>query len=600
MSEKENILEPTEVVGNPSNQPEIVERDISDRIQTTQDRLSATETTIQDITALVFQNDKLLSIEELSERYPARVLPEGANVTRIAPSPTGFIHVGGIYTAMISQKLAAQSDGCFFLRIEDTDKKREVEGASDLIGSSLARYGIVVDEGDPQRSDNGLYGPYVQSERTQIYNSYIKHLLDTGGAYICFATPEELEGLRMEQQQQQVDTGYYGKWANWRDADPREVIKNLKAEKPYVIRLKSPGAQDAKVFFKDEIKGRIDMPEAYHDIVIRKADGLPTYHFAHAVDDHLMGTNLVIRGDEWLASVPLHLQLFEVMGWEPPKYAHIAPICKIDNESRRKLSKRKDPEADVRFYQEAGYPEEGVIEYLVNLANSNFEDWRKKNPDSPNEDFKLSLKVLAKSKQGPLFDLQKLASICKEVIGRYNAEQVYSMATAWAEKYDPELYELLTTNRDYAVRFFNIDRDRSTTRNIRKDIGKWSDLRKEIGFYFDELFYAEQNEESTEETPQEDRNLIIGNFLDSYDPTDDASTWFQKIQTIASDLGYALKRREFNEHPEKFKGQITDVVNVIRVAITGKSQTPDLFTIMQVMGERRVRERLERATQILP
>ncbi len=535
--------------------------------------------------------DPLPSVEEIEKKYAPRALPEGAKVTRIAPSPTGFMHIGGIYSALISERIAHQSGGVFYLRIEDTDTKREVEGATDLISSSLGAYGLAPDEGvDVSGVEHGNYGPYSQSCRREIYQAYIKKLLEEGRAYPCFSTVEELERIRKGQEVRGERLGYYGSWALSRGLSAEEAEARIDAGIPYVIRYKSLGDYNHKITVNDTIKGKREFPDNDLDIVIMKSDRLPTYHFAHVVDDHLMGTTDVIRGDEWMPSLPLHIQLFREMGWKVPRYAHIAPIQKMDGNSKRKLSKRKDPEASVTFYDEEGYSHEAVVEYLLNLANSNFEDWRKQNPSADYHDFPFSLKKMNNS--GALFDFTKLNSVSREVIGRMSADEVFERAHAWAKTYDVDLAARMESNRDYVRSIFNIERE--GVRNVRKDISKWSDVKEEIRYFFDDQFSLNREafESQLSDNLRKDWPEMVRLFAEGYNPEESKDEWFGRMLEIAAGLGYARNGKEYKAAPENFRGDISDVVKVFRVLITGKTQSPDLYSIMRVMGPERVLKRV--------
>jgi glutamyl-tRNA synthetase len=546
----------------------------------------------QNILERLFPN-ALPTRPEIEARYPSRGLSPEQLVTRIAPSPTGFMHIGTLYTALVAERLAHQSGGVFFLRLEDTDKKREVEGADLLIVESLKQYGIIPDEkpaiGGPEV---GAYGPYIQSRRREIYQAYVKHLLENGQAYPCFATPEEMETMRKTQESLKLRPGYYGEWAKWRNASDEQIVAELDRGTPFVIRFRSNGDyQNRKVKFQDLVKGRIEMPENDQDIVILKSDGLPTYHLAHVVDDHLMGTTHVTRGDEWLASVPLHLQLFQAMGWAAPVYAHLAPIQKTEGGSRRKLSKRKDPEASMSYYGEQGYPQEAVIDYLLNLANSNFEDWRRENPGKSHTEFIVSFEKLGSS-SGALFDFVKLGNISKEIISRYTAARVYAESLEWAQKFDPALAALLEKQSDYAQKILNIERENA--QKPRKDIAKWSDLRAEIASFFDENFSLDRAA-ALEQLPGLDADeirAIIADFLQIYDEATPKDVWFEQIKTITRNHGFADDMKAFRANPAEFRGSIVDVTKIFRVLLTGRGNTPDLYELMHVMGRDRVARRL--------
>lgn len=540
---------------------------------------------------------KLLFPEELplpsqiESRYPPRNLKEGAFVTRIAPSPTGFMHIGSLYAALISERQAHQSHGVFFLRIEDTDKKREVEGAIKLITSSLERYGIRVDEGENSDGvEAGAYGPYKQSNRVLIYKAYAKLLIERGLAYPCFDTPEELDLMRQLQENQGVRPGYYKQWATWRLKDDEQVIQALREKKKFVIRFRSPGDYNKKINAPDVIRGTRQLPENDQDIVLLKSDGLPTYHLAHIVDDHLMGTTHVLRGDEWFSSLPLHLQLFETLGWKPPFYGHISPIQKMDGASRRKLSKRKDPEANTEFYDQLGYPEEAIIEYLLNLANSNFEDWRKQNAHLNNRNFSLSLGRLPKS-AGALFDFVKLENISKEVIANFSANDVFNKTITWAKKYHMEFAKTMEKQANYAQRIFSIERE---GQKARKDFSKWSDIPGKIEYFFDQNFTItpEIIKQQLKKIAPEDIVSIVQDFLGSYNLSDSKDVWFEKIKKIAHRHGYATSTKEFDKTPHLFKGSMSDVAVIFRILLTGGTETPDLYAVMQAMGSERVRRRV--------
>lgn len=543
-------------------------------------------------------SESLPTPDDLEKKYPPRELEEGAMVTRIAPSPTGFMHIGGLYTALISERFAHQTDGLFYLRIEDTDRKREVQGASELISESLDRYNIKIDEGQNISGDEfGAYGPYKQSERKEIYKTFIKSLLERDLAYPCFDTQEDLDRVHEQQKELDVRPGYYKQWARWRDKSTKEVLQALEEGRPYVIRFRSSGDFNNKVSVQDVLKGNRELSENDQDVVIMKSDGLPTYHLAHVVDDHLMRTTHVIRGDEWLSSLLLHLQLFKSMGWQPPQYGHVAPIQKLEGSSKRKLSKRKDPEANVGYYDEHGYPEDAVIEYLLNLANSDFEDWRKANPNRDVHEFSLTFEKLSNS-NAPLFDFVKLDNISKEVIARYSAEDVYSKGLGWAKKHDTEFAQTLQQDPDYSKKVLDIDR--GTEKTARKDLSKWSEMKKEMEYFFDESFHV-GTEDISRKLPEfgvGDIKKIVESFIVEYDEKDSKDQWFDKIKKIARKNGYAESTKEFKRDPNSYKGTVAEIAKVFRVLVTGRVQTPDLYSLMQVMGKDRVFKRLSIAEQI--
>lgn len=526
------------------------------------------------------------TIADYEAIYPKRDLGEEAKITRFAPSPTGFLHIGGLFASLISERIAHQSGGKFILRIEDTDKKREVDDGVSKIIEGLKAFGITIDEGfvdfDTQCGD---YGPYKQSERAPIYQCFAKKLVEDGMAYPCFCSEETLAKIREEQEAEKILPGYHGKHAYCRDLSFEEIEKNIKDGKSYVLRLKSMGSEDKRISYKDGIRGKIELPENIVDVVILKSDGIPTYHFAHVVDDYLMGTTNVIRGDEWISSVPIHLQMFSMLGIKPPKYAHIAPIMKEDDGGKRKISKRKDPEAAVSWYSDEGYPVDGVIEYLLNLANYTFEDFRRANKTAPWTEFKLEMNKMSNS--GALFDLVKLNDICKNKIGSYTAEKVYELATEWAKVYDTELYALLTKDKDYSVTMFGFDRNPDKP---RKDIGKWSEVKEAFSFMFDELFQKTYDE--IENISKEDQVALLDSYTDMYSEEADNNEWFSTLKDLAEKNGFAREVKEYKANPDAYKGHVGDVSNVIRVAVTGRTKSPELYSIMKALGKDRVSERI--------
>ncbi len=546
----------------------------------------------KDLAELIFPEAKDISYYE--EKYPRRDLKEGAIVTRFAPSPTGFVHIGGLYQSLIAKKLTSQTDGVFFLRVEDTDQKREVENGVSGIINSLKEFEIEPDEGMISETESkGNYGPYKQSERKEIYQAYAKYLIEQGKAYPCFCTPEDVEKIRNKQENAKIRPGYYGVWAKCRNNTVEEMAEKIKSGEKYIIRFKSPGREDRKIKHKDVIKGNVEFPENDQDIVIIKADGLPTYHFAHAVDDHLMGTTHVIRGDEWLSSVPLHLQLFHELGFRPPKYAHIAPIMKNDNGNKRKLSKRKDSEAAVSYYEEEGIPAKAVKEYLLNIANSTFENWRRANPDKDMSEFELQLNKMSVS--GALFDMVKLLDVGKTVISKFTAEEVYEKTLEWAKKYDKELEEMLK-DKEYALKIFSIERG---NKKPRKDISKWSDVKDSIIYMYDEKFKEQgQKDDYQVINDKEEIKKIVQLYIEKYyDEKDDKQMWFDKIKELAGELGYAKEVKEFKANPEKYKAHVGDVSTVLRIALTGRTNTPDMYEIMQVLGKESVEKRMRQLGQ---
>ena len=546
--------------------------------------------TYKDLADLIFPNAKEISYYE--EKYPERNLPEGAVVTRYAPSPTGVVHIGGIYQSLVAIMEAKKTGGVFFLRIEDTDQKREIENAISDIVNSLIDFEMKPDEGMLNEEESfGNYGPYKQSQRKEIYEAYAKYLIEQGKAYPCFCSPEDGEAIRQKQEEAKIRPGYYGIWAKCRNITVEEAINRINNGEDYVIRFKSPGREDRKIKHKDIIKGNVEFPENDQDIVIIKSDGLPTYHFAHAVDDHLMRTTHVIRGDEWLASVPLHLQLFQELGFKPPKYAHIAPILKNDQGNKRKLSKRKDPESAVSYYKEEGIPVEAVKEYLLNIANSSFENWRRANPDKNIEEFDFKLNKMSVS--GALFDMVKLLDIGKTVISKMTAEEVYDNVFDWAKKYNKELEEMLK-DKDYSLKVFGIERG---NKKPRKDISKWAEVQENIQYMYDEKFFNSNIEYPYQViNSKEDINKILSLYIEKYfDENDDKEMWFNKIKDLAGECGYAREVKEFKANPGMYKAHVGDVSTVLRVALTGRTNTPDMYEIIKVLGKESVLKRLKRA-----
>ena len=549
----------------------------------------------KDLANLIFPDAKDISYYE--EKYPERNLKEGAVVSRFAPSPTGFVHIGGLYQALVARTLTKQTGGVFFLRIEDTDQKREVENGIEGIIDSLKDFDMSPDEGMINQTDEvGEYGPYKQSDRKDIYQAYAKYLIEQGKAYPCFCTPEEIEQIRSNQEKAQERTGYYGKWTKCRRMPLDQQIERIKNGDRFIVRFKSPGNPDKKIKHHDIIKGNVDFPENDQDVVIIKADGLPTYHFAHAVDDHLMRTTHVIRSDEWLSSVPLHIQLFTEMGFKLPKYAHIAPIMKNDNGNKRKLSKRKDPEAAVSYYLQEGIPADAVKEYLLNIANSNFENWRRANKDKPMEDFEFSLNKMSVS--GALFDMVKLLDVSKIVISKYSAEMVYNETLKWAKVYKPEFAELLEKDKEYTLRVLGIERGNEKP---RKDIAKWSDVEENVSYMYNELFDNSKEEyEFQKICDKQEVKEVLTKYVEKYfDINDDKQAWFDKMKDLSEDMGYAREVKMFKENPDKYKAHVGDVSTVIRVALTKRHNTPDMYEIMHVLGADVVIARLKKCIEEL-
>ncbi|HPQ79163.1 MAG TPA: glutamate--tRNA ligase [Candidatus Dojkabacteria bacterium] len=544
----------------------------------------------QELANLLFPNHNT-SVEDLFERYPKRNIEKGEMILRFAPSPTGFLHIGSVYTGMICTKLSKQSGGLAILRIEDTDKKREVEDGVTMIVNGLKGFGISFDEGpSDDKNQKGEYGPYIQSQRLDIYKTFAKEIVKKGNAYPCFISEEELISIRKEQKSLGVRTGYYGKWAKWRDASLEEIKKELDKGTPYVIRLYSTGSIDNTFEMIDLIKGKVTLRENDMDAVLLKSDGFPTYHFAHPIDDTLMGITLVTRGDEWFPSVPLHFEIFQKLGLEQIPYAHFSPLMKVDHEgkSKRKLSKRKDPEADVSFYINHGYPKEAVIEYLLNLANSNFSDWRIQNPDKSHNEFVLKIEKF--NKAGSLFDIVKLSDMCKDYISTLSAQQVYENCLEWAKLHDSKIEKLLLENKEYCISIFNIERSGA---KIRKDIVKFEDCKEQLALFFDELFIGEY-EDILEMVSKEIQKEILSEYKKIYSTKDNEVEWFEKVKELSKKLGFSTDRKEYEANKEKFKGTVGDVAMVLRVAITGRTKSPNLYQVMLVLGEEKVMQRLDK------
>ena len=533
--------------------------------------------------------------EDYEAMYPERDLPEGAKVTRLGPSPTGFIHLGNLYGALIDERLAHQSGGTFYLRIEDTDDKRYVEGAVETVISSLRFFGINFDEGASEDGDKGAYGPYYQSNRGEIYQCFVKKLVQEGKAYPCFLTEDELAEIRAEQESAKVTTGIYGEYASKsRNLTYEEIEANINEGKPYVIRLKSTGtgnvpSEELKyIKVEDAIRGTVSMPENFQDVVILKATGIPTYHFAHVVDDHLMRTTHVVRGEEWLMSLPIHVELFEKMGWEPPTYCHTAVLMKIDDENgnKRKLSKRKDPELSLDYYRNEGYHPEAVKEYLLTILNSNFEEWRMANPDTPADQFLFTTDKM--SSGGALFDLNKLNDVSKDVLLKIPAAELTKFMIEWAREFRPEILPLFESDPEYLTRILDLGRD---GKKPRKDLIYDKQIFEFISYFYDDYFRIEAT--IPENVSDEDAVEILTRYLETYDHSDDQSQWFEKIRQIADSMGYALRPKDYKKNPDDYKGHVGHVSEVIRIAIMGRSQSPDVWEIQQILGEERTVERVK-------
>ena len=531
---------------------------------------------LESLAQLIFP-DEDKGTEYYESLYPPRSLPEGAKVTRIAPSPTGFMHLGNLYGALTDERLAHQSGGVFMLRIEDTDSKREVENGVEMIIAALGSFGLVFDEGMTADGEKGSYGPYRQSNRAHIYHAFAKKLLLEGKAYPCFCTEEELAAMHEKQEAEKANFGYYGKWAKYRSLPTDEAEALIRAGKPFVLRFRAEGSEDRYLHLDDMIRGRIDVPENCQDFVLLKSDGIPTYHFAHVVDDHLMRVTHVVRGEEWLATWPIHIQLFASLGWKSPKYCHTAHLMKAEGNGKRKLSKRKDPELALSFYRENGYPVESVREYLMTLLNSNFEEWRLANPSAALEDFKFTVSKMGSS--GALFDLDKLRDVSRNVVASMTAQQVYDRVLDWAKEYDPSFAELLEGDERYALRILSIGRG---GKKPRKDIALWSDVKPYMSMFYPSLFV--RREGLPDGFDRSDIKKALEMFCDTYDENDTQEQWFARIKEIAASLGYAPETKLYKQSPDSYRGHVGDISMFIRVALTGSTNSPDMYEIMQILG----------------
>ena len=542
------------------------------------------------LAALLFP-DVTTTCEELEEKYPPRNVPEGAVITRMAPSPTGFVHLGNLVQGLTSERMAHQSGGVLFLRVEDTDAKREIPGAVEVLIESLKHYGIHFDEGATIDGDNGSYGPYRQRQRAGIYHVYAKKLVEEGKAYPCFCTEEELAAMREKQEANKETTGYYGAYAIWRDRPMEDIQAQLTAGQPWVLRFRSTGDVSRQFKFNDLVKGELTVTENNIDQVLLKSDGIPTYHFAHAVDDHLMRTTHVVRGDEWLPSLPFRIQLFQALGFKLPKYVHIGPLMKMDGNSKRKLSKRKDPELALTYYKSEGFPVQAVYEYIMTLLNSNYEDWRRANPTAPATDFKFSPKKL--NPAGNLFDYAKLCDVSKNEIAKMDAQQVYALLVEWAKEFDPDFAQKLTADPDFAVRILAIGRG---GKKPRKDMATWADAKPYMGFFYDEYLEAPVFEEKFEKAVI---RSALEKFLERFDFQDDATVWFDKVKEITQELGFTTDMKAYKQNPDDFPGTVADVSTFLRLAVTGKTNSPDLYTVMQILGYERTVARIQKTIALL-
>jgi glutamyl-tRNA synthetase len=530
--------------------------------------------------------------EYYEEKFPYRKLPNKAEVTRMAPSPTGFIHLGNLYSALADERIAHRNGGVFYLRIEDTDEKRKVDGAVETIINVLRYFDIEFDEGAGFDDDapQNIYGPYFQRQRVEIYHTYAKRLVERGLAYPCFCTEEELDKVRAKQEEDKVLTGYYGEYATCRNLSYEEIEANIKAGKPYVLRLRSQGSPDKEITFVDAIKGEIKLPENIHDIVLLKKDGIPTYHFAHAIDDHLMRTTTVVRGGEWLASAPIHYELFHLLGFKMPAYAHTAHLMKFDEETggKRKLSKRKDPELSLDYYRKDGYHPYTMKVYLLTLLNSNFEEWHEKFPDKDINEFPFSVEKMNQS--GALFDKDKLHNICKNELSKLSEEELYDFLYDWAKENEPENVEKWFGDREKMLQILRLYMGVGAKRR-RKDLMYAKQIFELISYFFD----GESSEEMDEFKLDDDMvSKILKSYLAKYDHNDDNSVWFNKLKEIADEHGFASDMKIYKANPENFKGNVSDIAEAVRIAVTGRANTPDLWTIVHIMGEEQMTERIKK------
>ena len=540
---------------------------------------------LKKLASRLIPDKNLLPPEEYEKIYPERDIDKGAEVTRLAPSPTGFIHLGNLYSALADERAAHTSGGIFYLRIEDTDEKRKVEGAVESVIRSLKYFGLKFDEGAEIDSPLNKYGPYYQRQRAEIYRSFVKKLIEEGLAYPCFCTAEELDAVREKQTENKQTTGYYGAYAKCRNLSEEQIYKNLEDKKPFVIRLKSQGSIENKFTFRDAIKGDITVTENDQDVVILKSDGIPTYHFAHAIDDHFMRTTLVIRGEEWLSSLPIHLELHKVLGFKPPRYAHTCSLMKMDGETKRKLSKRKDPELSLDYYRKAGYYPLAVVKYLMTVLNSNFEEWSLKIPDAVYRDFNFKIDIMGKS--GALFDLEKLCDVSKTEISKLSAEECYGFLNSWVEEFGTDTDKARFKDKEYLVKILNLIMGTGGKKR-RKDIERAEQGVRLIEYFFDDLCSHYDKFRFDDKTV----TAVLEGFAKVYDPADDNSAWFAKLKAVASNAGFAAEMSEWKAHPENYKGSVSDAAEILRIAITGKANSPDLCTIMGILGKERCLKRL--------
>lgn len=546
-----------------------------------------------DLANLIF-SDVNETIEDLEKRFPKRNLSENALVTRFAPSPTGFLHTGSLFTSLIAYKLAKDSNGVFYIRLEDTDTKREIEGSGEDLLKQLKAFNIIPMEGYLGNSEVGLYGPYKQSERASIYRVVIKYLIEIGRAYPCFCTSEDLDALRKDQEIKKLTPGYYGEFAKCRNISVDEAYERIKNGEHYVIRFKSNGNHENKIKVHDLIRGDLELSENDQDIVILKSDGLPTYHFAHAVDDHFMRTNCVTRGEEWLSSLPIHIELFNTLGFELPSYAHLPVIMKLDNGNRRKLSKRKDDEAAVSYFLKDGYPVEALIEYLLTIANSNFEEWKAEHKTTSNDEFKLTFEKM--SLDGALFDIMKLKFISKEILSRMTKEEITNRAYEWAKIYDEKLLHLINLDRNYFMSIMNIEREKE---NPRKDYEKFSDIFNIIKFFYKD-YYIELMQNELPFNPFIEKSVIkslLKEFIDTLDLSLDEQNWFNSLKELGKKFGFAESNKIYKQNKDQYIGHVGDVAEILRITFTSSKQSPNLYYVLQILGKEQLKERIDFVTR---
>lgn len=550
---------------------------------------------LKKLAAALIPDENLIAPEAYENIYPERTVEKGAEITRLAPSPTGFIHLGNLYSALADERTAHTTGGIFYLRIEDTDEKRKVEGAVESVIRSLKYFGIKFDEGAEIESKLNVYGPYYQRRRASIYRTFVKKLIEEGRAYPCFCTAEELDAVREKQTAAKQTTGYYGEFAKCRNLTEEQIYKNLAAKKPFVIRLKSSGSIENKFTFRDVIKGDITVTENDQDVVILKSDGIPTYHFAHAIDDHFMRTTLVIRGEEWLSSLPIHIELHKVLGFKLPKYAHTPSLMKLDGGTKRKLSKRKDPELSLDYYRKAGYYPVAVVKYLMTVLNSGFEEWQLKNPEADWREYKFKVDKMGKS--GALFDLEKLNDVSKTEISRLTEEQCFEFLNGWVQEFGTDEDREHFKDKEYILKILSLVMGTGGKKR-RKDIERAEQGVRLIDYFFDDIF-ASEHAYLTFRTDDKTARAVLEGFGSVYDIADDNQTWFNKLKEVAAKCGFATDNAEYKANPEKFKGNVSDAAEILRIAVTGSPNSPDLCTIMGILGSERAKKRLVTAANLL-